>query len=309
MCYSAMIKQEYTDYLRATGAQMDLDQFLDIFWNVAQGAKITVPRAVERWFDEPGDEVEEKIRQLIAQRRAAQATAWQQELFAQKKRLADAERKLAVRETRAALESRRIAANKIDALVKKLAVLDDDRRHAADGRIFPMHYVPIVIEDAGRRVIRLARYHCRLAGKPAGIDGQFPGLYNARRDNLERYWRGSFGTHHALMLVDSFYENVAREGRNVVLHFQPRPAQTMLVACLYSVWKDPQDGRELLSFAAITGDPPPEVAAAGHDRMIISLRPENVAAWLAPQGKSDAQLQAVLEDRQAPYYEHTAVAA
>lgn len=309
MCYSAMIKEEYLAYLRATGAQMDLEQFLDIFWNVAQGARITVPRAVERWFDEPRSEAEEKIRQLIAQRRAAQAMAWQQELFAQKKRLADAERKLAVRETRAALESRRIAGNKIDALVKKLAVLDDHRRHAADGRIFPMHYVPIVIEEEGRRVIRLARYHCRLAGKPAGIDAQFPGLYTARRDNLERYWRSAFGTHHALMLVESFYENVEREGRNVVLHFQPRPAETMLVACLYSTWKDPRDGRALLSFAAITDEAPPEVAAAGHDRMIISLRPENVDAWLAPQGRTDAQLQAILEDRQAPYYEHTAVAA
>ena len=73
MCYSAMIKEEYLGYLRATGAQMDLDQFLDIFWNVAQGGRITVPRAVERWFDEPRSEVEEKIHQLIAQRRAAQA--------------------------------------------------------------------------------------------------------------------------------------------------------------------------------------------------------------------------------------------
>lgn len=309
MCYSAMIKEEYVSYLRATGAQMDLDQFLDIFWNVAQGGRITIPRAVERWFDEPRTDAETKIHQLIVQRRSAQAMAWQQELFAQKRRLTDAERKLAVRETRAALESRRIAGNKVDALVKKLTVLGDSRRHAADGRIFPMHHVPIVIEEDGRRVVRLARYHCRLAGKPASIDGQFPGLYTARRDNLERYWRASFGTHHALMLVESFYENVARDGRNVVLHFQPRPAQTMLVACLYSRWKDPQDGRDLLSFAAITDDPPPEVAAAGHDRMIINIRPENVDAWLAPQGRTDAQLQAVLGDRQAPYYEHTAVAA
>lgn len=308
MCYSAMVSEEYAKYIRATGAEMDLQQFLDIFWNVAQGARISVPRAVERWFDKPSDDIERRIHDLIAQRRAAQAMAWQQELFTQKKRLADAERKLAAKQTKAASESRRIAGNKIDALIKKLRLLDDPQRHPSDGRIFPMHYAPIVINHGGRKVIRLARYHCRLAGKPAGVDMQFPGLYTARRDNLERYWRSAFGTSHALMLAESFYENVDRGGSNAVLHFTPRPADTMFIACLYSVWKDPE-GKELLSFAAITDDPPPEVAATGHDRMIINLRPDNLHAWLTPQGQSDAQLQAILGDRQAPYYEHEVLAA
>jgi putative SOS response-associated peptidase YedK len=242
-------------------------------------------------------------------RRAAQEVAWQQELFAQKKRLADAQRKLAVKPTKAAAESQRIATARIEALVARLNCLGDPRRHPQDARIFPMHYAPIVVEQEGRRLLRLARYHCRLAGKPAAVDGQFPGLYNARRDNLEKYWRGAFGSNHALLLVDSFYENVGRGGRNAVLHFQPRPAATMLVACLYSSWRDPASGRELLSFAAITDDPPPEVAATGHDRMIINLKPMHVAAWLDPRGRSDAELQAILADREVAYYEHEVMAA
>jgi hypothetical protein len=60
------------------------------------------------------------------------------------------------------------------------------------------------------------------------------------------------------MVVDSFYENVERDGKNVVLHFMPRPAYQMLVACLYADWNDPQEGR-LLSFAAVTDEPPPEI--------------------------------------------------
>ena len=32
------------------------------------------------------------------------------------------------------------------------------------------------------------RYHCRQNGKPASIDKQYDGLYNARRDNLDGYW-------------------------------------------------------------------------------------------------------------------------
>ena len=111
------------------------------------------------------------------------------------------------------------------------------------------------------------------------------------------------------MLVESFYENVDRDGRNAVLHFVPRPAGTMLVACLYAEWVDPRGSQSLLSFAAITDDPPPEVAAAGHDRMIVSLKPEHVDAWLTPAGRPIEELQAILSDRQAPFYEHEVLAA
>ena len=82
----------------------------------------------------------------------------------------------------------------------------------------------------------------------------------------------------------------------------------MLVACLYADWSDPQEGR-LLSFAAVTDEPPPEIKAAGHDRCIINLRQENVEAWLTPNGRSDDELQAILDDRQKPYYEHEILAA
>jgi hypothetical protein len=43
--------------------------------------------------------------------------------------------------------------------------------------------------------------------------------------------------------------------------------------------------------------------------MIVNLKPENVAAWLTPQGRSEEELQALLSDRQAPYYEHEVLAA
>jgi putative SOS response-associated peptidase YedK len=89
---------------------------------------------------------------------------------------------------------------------------------------------------------------------------------------------------------------------NVVLEFRPRPTQDMLIACLWSHWRAPGQP-DLLSFAAITDDPPPEVAAAGHDRCIIPIKPHNVEAWLNPAGDR-AAMQAILDDRERPYYEH-----
>ena len=132
-------------------------------------------------------------------------------------------------------------------------------------------------------------------------------MYNARRDNIDKFWRKEFGHTHALMLVESFFENVDRDGKNAVLHFVPKPADTMLIACVYSQWEGPEG--KLLSFAAVTDEPPAEVAAAGHDRMIVSIKPENVEKWLTPRGRKDEELQGILSDRQAPYYEHEVLAA
>lgn len=63
------------------------------------------------------------------------------------------------------------------------------------------------------------------------------------------------------------------------------------------------------SFAFITDEPPPEVLRAGHDRFVIPLRPENVLAWLKPQGQTLDALDQLLEDRERPYYEHHLLAA
>ena len=309
MCYSAQIQAAYLKYLRETRADMDIDQFVEIFGARMSDSSIRIPRAVERWFDEPRNDAERKIKSLIDEYRGGEITKLEREVFAQKKRLADAERTLTTKVTKAATESKRIAADKIEKAITRLDRLKDVKAHPAEARIFPLHYAPIIVQDGARRVMRLARYHCRKPGEPAFIDRKLPGLYNARRDSLGKYWKELFGLRHAVLLVESFFENVDRDGRNQVLHFVPKPAGTMMIACLYSEWMDPEGGSPLLSFAAITDEPPAEVAAAGHDRMIISIKPENLDAWLTPAGRSLEDMQRILADRQAPYYEHEVMAA
>jgi putative SOS response-associated peptidase YedK len=77
----------------------------------------------------------------------------------------------------------------------------------------------------------------------------------------------------------------------------------MHVACLWSRWSASGES-DLLSFAAITDEPPAEVAAAGHDRCIIPIKPENIDAWLKPNPKNLESMYAILDDRDRPYYEH-----
>ncbi|HEV8332646.1 MAG TPA: SOS response-associated peptidase family protein [Steroidobacteraceae bacterium] len=308
MCYSAKVEQNIRDLARHFAATLDYSEVERLMMERLAGRPIRLARGFEWNFSNPQSAQERRIQELDAEYRSKKTTGNEQEVFKQKKRLADAERKLKVKETKAALNERRVATSKIEASLERIALLTGTQPHEDDNRIFPMTYAPIILQRDGRNVITLARYHLRQKGKLAFTDQKFPGLYNARRDNLERFWRSEFGRTHALLVVDSFYENVERDRKNVVLHFTPRPAYQLLVACLYADWSDPKEGR-LLSFAAVTDEPPPEIKAAGHDRCIINLREENVEAWLTPQGRSDEELQKLLSDRQTPYYEHEVAAA
>jgi putative SOS response-associated peptidase YedK len=268
-----------------------------------------LPRGFDLEFADPQTDEERAITDLIDQFRKGQVTKLETEVFAQRKRQTEAERKLAVKQTKAAAEIMRIVTTKVQQALRKLSLLTDDNPDANDYRIFPRHYAPILLVRNGENVMVPARYLLRQPGKPVFMDDKLSGNYNARRDNLTKFWRREFGTTHAVMAIRSFYENVTgKDGENVVLHFNPREPDVMLIACLYAEWLDPKSGEKLLSFAAVTDEPPEEVAAAGHDRMVIRLTRENVDRWLTPQERSDEELQAILSERQPAYYEHRVAA-
>ncbi|MBK6376759.1 MAG: SOS response-associated peptidase family protein [Xanthomonadales bacterium] len=314
MCYSAQVEESFKRYVKQFGADIDIHQFVKLYGHRAEGQAMRIPKAMDANFAEPADADQRAIAALIEQFDQAELARHEQELFKQRKRLADAERSLQTRVTKAASESRRIATNKVKWMLARMADIKRRELLPRDSRIFPGHYAPVMVMENGRRVIKPMRYQCRPQGKPAVYDRKYPGTYNARRDNLEGFWKGQFGHSHGIMVVSAFYENVSRhalEGRelgageaeeNVILEFRPQPAQDMLVACLWSHWQG--NGEELLSFAAITDEPPAEIAAAGHDRCIIPIRPENIDVWLNPDPKNLAAAYAILDDRERPYYEH-----
>lgn len=75
-----------------------------------------------------------------------------------------------------------------------------------------------MVMEQGQRVIKPMRYQCRPAGKPVFYDTKFPGTYNARRDNLEGFWKDLFGFSHGIAVVNAFFENVNQhraEGREL----------------------------------------------------------------------------------------------
>lgn len=320
MCYSAQVVQVIRKLQRQLGIRLDYDEAERLFFRRLDDPTLNISRGFEANFMEPVTEQGRRIKEAIDTHRNRTATKLEKDLFTQKTRLVNAERALKTKETKKSREDVRIATNKIESLTSKLSDLRRAEPKEQDNRVFPLVYAGVIVREGADNVLVPMRYTCRPAGKPALYDKKFPGLYNARRDNLEKFWNEQFGRHHALMVVDSFYENVqlhAKEHRelrdgesaqNVVLQFTPNPPQPMLIACLWSHWTDPQEP-DLKGFAAITDEPPPDVSAAGHDRCIINLRPEHVDAWLTPERRSVAELQAILSDRAVSTYEHVALQA
>ena len=315
MCYSAQVIQMVRKLNRQLGIRLDYDEVERLFFRRLDDPSLNISRGFEANFEDPTTDQERRIKSAIDEHRARLSSKVEKDLFTQKTRLVNAERSLTQKETKKAREDVRIATTKIETLTGKLSNLRNTEPNEEDNRIFPFVYAGVIVKKDGQNLLTPMRYHCRPAGKPAYLDRQFPGLYNARRDNLEKFWSEQFGFHHAILVVESFYENVKRHTmerrqlaageteENIVLQFKPEPAQTMYIACLWSHWTDPKE-LDLRGFAAITDEPPADVAAAGHDRCIINLKPEHVEAWLTPQNHSIAELQSLLSDRAIPAFQH-----
>ena len=319
MCYSAQVVQVVRKLHRELGIRLDYEEAFRLFMRRLDDPGIVMSRGFEANFDDPATDLQRRIKAAIDEYRSRTATKVEQDLFSQRTRLVNAERSLREKETKKAREDVRIATSKIETLTTKLSDLRRGETTDSDNRIFPMVHAGVIVKQGGQNVLTPMRYFCRPAGKPAFYDKKFPGLYNARRDNLEKFWGEQFGHHHALMVVETFFENVqlhamehrelkaGEEAQNVVLQFTPQPAEPLLIACLWSHWTDP-DEPDVRGFAAITDEPPVDVAAAGHDRCIVNLKPEHVEAWLTPEGRSSEELQAILSDRAMPVIQHAKAA-
>ena len=109
MCYSAQIEADYRKYTRMFGAHMSIREFVQLYWERVEGSRAKIPKAMDAVFADPRDVDERQIKALIDRFNAEETTSLEQELFKQRARLADAERTLQSKTTKAATESKRIA--------------------------------------------------------------------------------------------------------------------------------------------------------------------------------------------------------
>lgn len=304
MCYSAQVIEAYDEYLAVFGADIDIETFSKLYGMKLYDNRVKTTPALDAAIEADSRTALQGLRETVALVKAQQMAQLAQELEQQRERLAKAETALANKPTKKAAEDRRIATTKIARAQEKLSDYQRKERKASDARMYPGYYVPVMVMDNGKKVVRPMRYQCRIAGSPENFDSRFPGTYNARLDNLDGFWRNQFGHTHGVAIFTAFYEYVTGpNGDKMVLEFRPQGGQHLYAACLWSHWT--QRGKEdLYSFAFITDEPPPEVLAAGHDRCIIPLKRAHIEAWLDPDPQQLDALYAILEDRERPFYLH-----
>lgn len=316
-----MVRADLEARLREYDAFLDTDMFEKLYWERFNSPRsgIRFPLAIDRYFLQPRNEAERRVKDVIDAYRAVKIPEWEAEIFKQSKRRADAERALKLKHTKKAEADLEISSRKIKQFKRWLDGTKTFENNVNDVVVHAMNYAPIIVSTKNGHMLTAMRYHCRLAGKPASIDRQLPGLYNARIDSLQKWWAPVFGIKHALLIITGFRENVKRhdmehrelnpgeEPENIVIEFSPRERHDMLVPCIWDRW---EQGDEVLnSFALITDDPPPEIAAAGHDRCPINLTREAANAWLTSQTRTASEWLGILAQRQLPYYEHMQAAA
>ncbi|HJU07877.1 MAG TPA: SOS response-associated peptidase family protein [Rhodanobacteraceae bacterium] len=306
---------DHRKFERKFGTTLIVQQYVKFFTErIERGTWRKIPKGLKDAFAKPRNDDERRLLELIAEGDADEARTLEMELFKLKARLEHAERTLqkkTTEETREqALNDRGSVPAKIEAVQKRLADLRRTESLERDSRIFPGQYAPVMIVQDGRRTVVPMRYHCRLPGWTAFVERQYPDSYNARRENLEKMWSKLFGHRHGVMVAEAFFGSAPR-GRteqrelatgdpadNTALEFRPNPPRLMLVSCLwnFSPRSTPEE-RDIFSFATITDVAPPEIAAAGHERCIVPLKPKNLDAWLNPDADDLEALHAILDDR------------
>jgi hypothetical protein len=117
MCYAAQVRAEFKQFQRAFGAVMDLKTCVKTCWwergrDPMRKALAKTPRAMIR---ELRQIVPPELRENLLEADAATMAALEEELFALRRRVADAQRALAIKPTKKAQEDVRIGTNKSSA--------------------------------------------------------------------------------------------------------------------------------------------------------------------------------------------------
>lgn len=324
MCYSAEVWADFHHYERM-GGTLDVRAFADLFAALGRQGTVAqlIPRAVRDAFAHATNAGERDVRRVLLDAYRAASLICEQAIADQSVRLATAEAKLASKPTKTAANEQRVATAKIVAARAKLAALVEHAQADGWSRIWPGHYVPVLVRDpiTGERLIRPMRYRARPLGWTLKEELAKPGCYNARKSSLRTAWRGIFGVTHGLVVASRFYESVllhdnlqrslapGESEQSIEIVFWPEPPQTLLLACLWRYVEAEGDTPGFYGFAAVTRDPPPEVQAAGHNRCIIPIRPEHVDVWMNPNPHDLAAQLAILDDPIGAFYQHATMAA
>lgn len=119
-------------------------------------------------------------------------------------------------------------------------------------------------------------------------------MINARSETAAEKpsFRAAFRRRRCLIPTDGFFEWQKREGgkQPMFIHLNDQPV--FAFAGLWEVWHSPE-GDEIRTATILTTEPN-DFMASIHNRMPVILRPDDYAAWLAPDEQKSADLEPLM---------------
>lgn len=302
MCYSTLIKANLKALAMELGAKIDLEQFAGIYALRLSHPELKIPFALDRHFvlsQEPAEKPLASLAMRFHEEEALRSRA----LLA---RLEEELCELSTIPTAAARKKLEAGERKREKLRSRLTA-SFDRISPLDERIFPGSFAPVAIHSGETRLLVPMRYRVRA---PDGTEIPYKyNVFNARRDSLLRAptWAPLLGRAHGIFPFSRFFEWVERPEGKREIAFTPENRSLMWAASLHS-YPSSRTALPYHSFAMLTDEPPPEVAAAGHDRCPIFLGEKVLDTWLRPQPLSREELLALLSEKEKAHYLHSLVA-
>jgi putative SOS response-associated peptidase YedK len=160
--------------------------------------------------------------------------------------------------------------------------------------IAPTDDALVVVQRAERRAITAYRWGLIPHWADAAKVGSR--MFNARAETLTASpaFRDALRRKRCLVPVDGFYEwrrDGARRRPFAIARDDGRP---LVLAGLWSGWRDPASDRVVRTFTIVTTRPNEQLADL-HDRMPVILADDAWATWLDPDLDDPAELQGLLE--------------
>jgi putative SOS response-associated peptidase YedK len=152
--------------------------------------------------------------------------------------------------------------------------------------IAPTQDAPVLLSDAGRRVLDVFRWGLiPWWAKEASVGNR---MINARAEGIttRAAFRDAFQRRRCLVPASGFYEWMKVKGGKVPQWIHPADGQPLTFAGLWEQWRPARDAEPVLSFTILTTTPSRDVDAI-HDRMPVVVAPQDRDAWLAPDAEPE----------------------
>jgi len=171
----------------------------------------------------------------------------------------------------------------------------DDVEQFQDVLIVPHRAAPVIRQDGARAVLLEMRFSL-LPSWSKEPKVKFA-THNARLETIDEKptWKNVFINRHCVVPLTSFIEPIY-EGDHAghMVAFSRNDEQMLLAAGLWDEWVNKTTGEVIQSFAIITHEPPPFIAAVGHDRCPVFVGEAAAKQWLENEGSKPQELKQYL---------------